>query len=680
MKSLLRILGLSTILLLPISAAHAAAPTVAAISDVSVNAGASATVNVVAVDLDGDAIVLTSSLPSFVTLNAPTTGNGLVVTTLTLAPMAANVGTFNGSITATAGGQQSTETFLITVVETGANQAPLVTAPASLNATVGTNLTFTVTATDADGDPITNLTATGAPSGSTFTPNGTFTSGDFSWTPTAGQAGTGYDVVFTASNSLSGSATTHIEVIAVTIAPINDITVAEGSTASVGVNVTATPGTAVAASASLPGFATLNAPTTGTGTLSTTINIAPPAGSAGTYHASVTATANASTSTTETFDIFVVAAGANTPPDVTAPSTLTVNEGVNLTFTVNATDANGDHVTLTASGVPSGATFTDNGDNTGTFSWTPGSTQAGVYNVTFTGDDGHGGTDAATTNITVNDVPGGGGNQATVRILGQFMTKKDRTCVSIRPVQGSFDVRNVDLSTIVLSFNGQTLAAISGKTHLQFDCDDDDGDSHDGDCGDRHDAAALGAGDGCGDCDDDCDCHDDCGDCDHDCDECDGNDDHDGDCTAVGIRACFSTQQILDLFGDTDLPGGFADATVTGSFVGGGTFTAVFDVSKLVNHDNGKKKGLNAKAKPNPLNPKTEVTFTLSKPGRVRVSVYDLQGRLVNTLLDEVRPVGEQRVTWDGSNARSQRVSSGMYYFRIQAPEGNESKGVAVVK
>ncbi|HZE20019.1 MAG TPA: FlgD immunoglobulin-like domain containing protein [Candidatus Angelobacter sp.] len=91
-------------------------------------------------------------------------------------------------------------------------------------------------------------------------------------------------------------------------------------------------------------------------------------------------------------------------------------------------------------------------------------------------------------------------------------------------------------------------------------------------------------------------------------------------------------------------------------------------------------KGLNPKARPNPLNPQTMLSFTMSREGRVRVTVYDMQGRLVKTLLDEVRPAGEQRLSWDGSNARSQKVASGVYFFRIQAPEGDVIHRVAVVK
>ena len=70
----------------------------------------------------------------------------------------------------------------------------------------------------------------------------------------------------------------------------------------------------------------------------------------------------------------------------------------------------------------------------------------------------------------------------------------------------------------------------------------------------------------------------------------------------------------------------------------------------------------------------------MAREGRVRVMVYDMHGRLVKTLLDDYRAAGEQKLMWDGSNARNMKVSSGVYFFRIQAPEGEVVKRVAVVK
>ena len=95
----------------------------------------------------------------------------------------------------------------------------------------------------------------------------------------------------------------------------------------------------------------------------------------------------------------------NVAPVIDFVSDKTVNEEVLLTFTVTATDAGNDPITLTDGGLPSGASYTDNGDGTGSFSWTPSSTQGGiVYTVIFNAQDSEG-ADATpeSVDITVND-------------------------------------------------------------------------------------------------------------------------------------------------------------------------------------------------------------------------------------------------------------------------------------
>lgn len=92
------------------------------------------------------------------------------------------------------------------------------------------------------------------------------------------------------------------------------------------------------------------------------------------------------------------------PPTLTVPGAQTVNEGVFLAFGVSATDPDGGTAQLRASGVPAGATFRDNQNNTGSFSWTPDLFQAGSYLVTFTADDTFGGVDTRSVSIDVLNV------------------------------------------------------------------------------------------------------------------------------------------------------------------------------------------------------------------------------------------------------------------------------------
>jgi hypothetical protein len=287
-----KVLALGALLLfLPASAALAQAPSITPIGDVTLNVGATAVVNVVAVDPNLDPITLTASGASFATLNAPTTGVGAVTTTMTLLPTLGVSGDYTVTINATANGQTDTESFVVHVYGAGSNQAPVVVAPPIQTVTEGNMLSFTVNASDANGDAVTFLSASGLPSGANFVTNSSNTSGTFTWTPNSSQSGA-YDVVFVAANGLEGSAATHIQVL----------------------------------------------------------------DSAG---------------------------GGNHPPVLSVPATLRLNEGATAAFTLTATDVDADHVTLSASGLPAGATFTDNGNNTASFSWTPGSTQSVTYTVSL---------------------------------------------------------------------------------------------------------------------------------------------------------------------------------------------------------------------------------------------------------------------------------------------------------
>jgi len=71
---------------------------------------------------------------------------------------------------------------------------------------------------------------------------------------------------------------------------------------------------------------------------------------------------------------------------------------------------------------------------------------------------------------------------------------------------------------------------------------------------------------------------------------------------------------------------------------------------------------------PNPFNPSTEIRFRLEGDQPVSVRIFDMNGRLVRTLLaNEIRQAGENAVTWDGTDDRGRAVGSGMYFSRIDA-------------
>jgi hypothetical protein len=70
---------------------------------------------------------------------------------------------------------------------------------------------------------------------------------------------------------------------------------------------------------------------------------------------------------------------------------------------------------------------------------------------------------------------------------------------------------------------------------------------------------------------------------------------------------------------------------------------------------------------PNPFSGRTTVAFTLPEPATVRVEVYDLAGRRVNTLAEGNWSAGLHTLTWDGRDDRGQSLASGIYFIRLHS-------------
>ena len=78
---------------------------------------------------------------------------------------------------------------------------------------------------------------------------------------------------------------------------------------------------------------------------------------------------------------------------------------------------------------------------------------------------------------------------------------------------------------------------------------------------------------------------------------------------------------------------------------------------------------------PNPFNPMTNIKFALPKAARVKIVVYNIMGQKVLTLLDEKRTAGYHVVPFNANH-----LSSGMYFYRIQAERFNQVKKMVLVK
>ena len=85
-------------------------------------------------------------------------------------------------------------------------------------------------------------------------------------------------------------------------------------------------------------------------------------------------------------------------------------------------------------------------------------------------------------------------------------------------------------------------------------------------------------------------------------------------------------------------------------------------------------------AYPNPFNPETTIRFSLPWEVDVKIDIFNEQGQFVNSLVDGRLGAGDFEVTWDGTDANGNLVSSGVYIYKIKAPNLNFSKKVTFLK
>ena len=78
---------------------------------------------------------------------------------------------------------------------------------------------------------------------------------------------------------------------------------------------------------------------------------------------------------------------------------------------------------------------------------------------------------------------------------------------------------------------------------------------------------------------------------------------------------------------------------------------------------------------PNPFNPSTTISFDVPRNAQVNLVIYDILGRVVTTLVDEVKAANRYRVVWDASN-----VSTGVYFYRMTARAADGSGDFTSVK
>ena len=83
---------------------------------------------------------------------------------------------------------------------------------------------------------------------------------------------------------------------------------------------------------------------------------------------------------------------------------------------------------------------------------------------------------------------------------------------------------------------------------------------------------------------------------------------------------------------------------------------------------------------PNPFNPSTTISYILPEASEITLSVYNLKGQLVRTLVEGLKPSGLHQVVWDGKDKLNRQAASGVYFIRLQSGKTSKTRKMLLMK
>lgn len=83
---------------------------------------------------------------------------------------------------------------------------------------------------------------------------------------------------------------------------------------------------------------------------------------------------------------------------------------------------------------------------------------------------------------------------------------------------------------------------------------------------------------------------------------------------------------------------------------------------------------------PNPFNAETMIMYNLPFAGYVEISIFDVLGRRIKTLISENKPVGRHRILWNGADNNGKLVPSGIYFYKLRTGKFSETRKLILLK
>jgi hypothetical protein len=150
----------------------------------------------------------------------------------------------------------------------------------------------------------------------------------------------------------------------------------------------------------------------------------------------------------------------------------------------------------------------------------------------------------------------------------------------------------------------------------------------------------------------------------------------DTDRNGVGeLPVCFTRSDLKDLF-ESIRGRSTVTARLQGSLIDGRPFCSPIQLEVV-----GTGAPLSASVSPNPFNPRATLRFTTSRDGMVKIRMYDLQGRVVRTLLERpMLPAGSHEIEIDGRSRSGRTLASGIYFYEVEVAEGTVRGRLTILK
>ena len=83
---------------------------------------------------------------------------------------------------------------------------------------------------------------------------------------------------------------------------------------------------------------------------------------------------------------------------------------------------------------------------------------------------------------------------------------------------------------------------------------------------------------------------------------------------------------------------------------------------------------------PNPFNPETKINYSMAKAGNAELTIYNIKGQRVKTLINDHIEAGDHSIVWNGKDDKGTDVSSGVYFYRLKTADGVQSKKMLLLK